>query len=169
MTVVVPSDEAPVRRLDGVAGRLATVLAVGLSLYALYWVLFIVQPQVYRVSFLLVSLVLSFLLFPRMQGQSTRGRVARSTGSLIAASIAALSWPLIDFRPFVYRAADPSPVDLVLGGAHDPAGARSDAARRRLDPAGHRRRCSWSTRGSGRSWTTSACRCSRTAATRPTG
>ena len=60
----VPSDEAPVRQLGGLAGRVALVLSVGLSLYALYWVLFIVQPQIYRVSFLLVALVLTFLLFP---------------------------------------------------------------------------------------------------------
>ena len=65
-------EEAPVRRLDGTPGRVAGFLAIGLSLYALYWVLFIVQPQVYRVSFLLVSLVLSFLLFPRIRGSQAR-------------------------------------------------------------------------------------------------
>ena len=76
-----PSDEAPVRHLDGFAGRLAATLSVGLSLYALYWVLFIVQPQVYRVSFLLVALVLVFLLFPASQGR----RVA----------LTALDWTLL--------------------------------------------------------------------------
>ncbi|MBA3639867.1 MAG: TRAP transporter fused permease subunit [Acidobacteria bacterium] len=110
----VPSDEAPVRRVDGFTGRVAGLLAIGLSLYALYWVLFIVQPQVYRVSFLLVSLVLSFLLFPRVRGSGSR--VGALDGLLIAASIAALSWPLIDFSQFVYRAAEPAPADLVLGG-----------------------------------------------------
>ena len=54
----IPSDEAPARRLDGFAGRLAAVLAIGLSTYALYWVVFVVQPQIYRPSFLLISLVL---------------------------------------------------------------------------------------------------------------
>ncbi len=43
-------------------------LAVGLSVYALYWVIAIVEPQVYRVSFLLVALVLSFLLYPAVAG-----------------------------------------------------------------------------------------------------
>ena len=107
-------EEAPVRRLDGTPGRVAGFLAIGLSLYALYWVLFIVQPQVYRVSFLLVSLVLSFLLFPRIRG--SQARVGVADGLLIAASIAALSWPLIDFSQFVYRATDPTAVDLLLGG-----------------------------------------------------
>ena len=59
------SDEAPNVGCAGwQLGSLAT-LAIGLSLYALYWVLFIVQPQIYRVSFLLVALVLIFLLVPR--------------------------------------------------------------------------------------------------------
>lgn len=108
------ADEAPIRRLDGAAGRIAAALAIGLSLYAFYWVLFIVQPQVYRVSFLLVSLVLCFLHFPRIKG--SRDRVGIVDGVLIGAAIVALAWPLIDFAQFVYRAADPRPIDLVLGG-----------------------------------------------------
>ena len=50
-----------------------------LSLYSLYWVVGIVQPQIYRVSFLLVSLVLIFLLF-RGTPIEHAGHV-RSTGS----------------------------------------------------------------------------------------
>jgi len=109
----VPSDEAPARRLGGVAGRLATALCVGLSLYALYWVLFIVQPQIYRVSFLLIALVLTFLLYPSRRG-SVRG-VSILDWALVAASIAALSWPLLDFATFIYRATEPKPIDLVFG------------------------------------------------------
>jgi TRAP transporter 4TM/12TM fusion protein len=119
--VTVPSDEAPTRRLDGFAGRLATALAIGLSLYALYWVLFVVQPQVYRVSFLLIALVLSFLSFPRKRPSTSLSAGGSAEGVtlldwvLIAASIIALSWPLIDFSQFIYRAADPKPVDIALG------------------------------------------------------
>ncbi len=111
----IPSDEAPVRRLTGWPARTAGVLAVGLSLYALYWVLFIVQPQIYRVSFLLVALLLTFLLFPRRRGSGDR--TSWLDWGLMAASIAALSWPIVDFGAFVYRAADPRPIDLALGGA----------------------------------------------------
>jgi TRAP transporter 4TM/12TM fusion protein len=108
----VPSDEAPVRQLAGLGGRLATLLSVGLSLYALYWVLFIVQPQVYRVSFLLLALVLTFLLFPFRRGD--RRGVGPGDWMLIAAAIVALSWPIVDFAAFVYRAATPRTVDIVL-------------------------------------------------------
>ena len=125
-----PSDEAPVRQLAGIPGRIASGLAVGLSLYALYWVLFIIQPQVYRVSFLLIALVLTFLLFPFRRGsvageRSGAGEAGRDASDgrypslfdwvLIALTIVALSWPLIDFGAFVYRAANPRAVDLVLG------------------------------------------------------
>ena len=108
------TDEAPIRRLDGAVGRTATTLAIGLSLYALYWVLFIVQPQVYRVSFLLVSLVLCFLLFPRIRG--TRAPVGLLDGLLIVTSIVSLAWPLIDFDRFIYRATEPLAADMALGG-----------------------------------------------------
>jgi TRAP transporter 4TM/12TM fusion protein len=110
---VVTADEAPVRRLDGVVGQAAAALSIGLSLYALYWVLFIVQPQVYRVSFLLVSLVLCFLLFPRVRG--TAARVTSADWALIGAAVAALAWPLVDFQSFIYRAADPQAIDVLLG------------------------------------------------------
>ena len=109
-----PFQESQGRALQGRSRRVATVLAIGLSLYSLYWVLFIVQPQVYRVSFLLVALVLIFILFPARRGAS--GAVRGSDWILAAASIGALAWPIVDFSRFVYRAADPLPVDVALGG-----------------------------------------------------
>jgi TRAP transporter 4TM/12TM fusion protein len=113
-TPALPADESPIRRLDGFAGRLASLLAVGLALYALYWVLFVVQPQIYRPSFLLVSLVLSFLLFSRVRGAAES--VSPFDWALIALTIAALGWPLLDFDAIVYRATEPRPIDLILGG-----------------------------------------------------
>ena len=45
-------------------------LTVGLSGYTLYWVVGIVQPQIYRITFLLLALVLSFLFYPRGRDRS---------------------------------------------------------------------------------------------------
>lgn len=120
------SDEAPVRQLGGFTARLATGLCVGLSLYAVYWVLFIVQPQVYRISFLLIAVVLSFLLFPfRKSPPPLQADDSSSVQEvrvvpvldwvLIAAAVVAFSWPLVDFSAFIYRAVDPKPIDLVCG------------------------------------------------------
>ena len=105
-------DEAPTRQLAGFPAHLTTALAIGLSLYSLYWVLFVVQPQVYRVSFLLVALVLTFLLVP---GRARSERITAIDWTLAATAIVALSWPLADFDRFVYRAADPLPLDVVFG------------------------------------------------------
>jgi TRAP transporter 4TM/12TM fusion protein len=93
--------------------RAATVLAVGLSLYSLYWVLFIVQPQIYRVSFLLIALVLTFLLFPVDGGREAR--VSGLDGVLMAAAVVSLAWPIVDFDRFIYRAADPLAIDVLFG------------------------------------------------------
>ena len=108
------SEEATERKLQGWQLGLSRTLAIGLSLYSLYWVLFIVQPQIYRVSFLLVALVLVFLLFPA-RASRVGSRVQPLDWVLVALTLAALSWPIVDFRQFVYRAADPTAIDVVLG------------------------------------------------------
>ena len=110
-----PPDEGPTRTPRGVAGKLAASLSIGLSLYSLYWVLFIVQPQVYRVSFLLVAAVLTFLLFPARRRDTNR--VSAIDWALIALSVAVFSWPLVDFSAFIYRSADPARADMILGVA----------------------------------------------------
>ena len=102
-----------VRTLTGAQRHLATLLTAGLSLYALYWVVGIVQPQIYRMSFLLVVLVATFVLYPARAGRQTR--VTAGDWCLVAVALAALAWPLVDFDRFVYRAATPAGIDLVLG------------------------------------------------------
>ena len=92
---------------------MAIALSVAISTYALYWVVGVVQPQVYRITFLLLALGLSFLLYPR--GRADRVAVSWFDWLLMAASAAALIWPIADFEQFIYRAADPSLTDVLLG------------------------------------------------------
>ena len=92
---------------------MTTGLAAGLSLYALYWVVGIVQPQLYRASFLLISLTLTFLLYPATQ--QSRSRVTPIDWLLVGLAGIALGWPIVDLNQFVYRAATPTSLDLVLG------------------------------------------------------
>jgi TRAP transporter 4TM/12TM fusion protein len=99
---------------------ITAAMAVALSLYGLYWVVAIVEAQVYRTSFLLVALVLTFV-----EGRRGRGSVSESSPPpppispsslfLAALTIIALGWPLVDHAAFPYRAATPTTVDLVLG------------------------------------------------------
>jgi TRAP transporter 4TM/12TM fusion protein len=107
--------EAPVRRLSGFTRYLAGGLAVGLSLYALYWVVGIVDTQIYRVTFLLVALVLTFLQYPARRGRASP--VGVLDWALVAATLVALGWPLADFSQFIYRAANPTMVDVLCGAA----------------------------------------------------
>ncbi|MEO8260411.1 MAG: C4-dicarboxylate ABC transporter permease, partial [Acidobacteriota bacterium] len=107
--------EAPARRLSGVTRYLAGGLAVGLSLYALYWVVGIVDTQIYRVTFLLAALVLTFLQYPARRGRAAA--VNALDWALIAVTLAALGWPLVDFSQFIYRAANPTPLDVICGAA----------------------------------------------------
>jgi len=99
--------------LHGRPARLAAFLCAALALYALYWVVGIVPPQLYRPSFLLVALLATFLLYPGRRA-STAGPT-RLDVALAVASLVAFSWPLLDRAAFPYRAAMPSVVDLVLG------------------------------------------------------
>jgi len=56
------------------------------------------------------------MLFPATAGKRL-DRITPLDWMLIVLSIASLAWPLIDFERFVYRAADPGPIDVVLGSA----------------------------------------------------
>jgi TRAP transporter 4TM/12TM fusion protein len=103
------------RAPSGATGSAASWLAAALAAYAVYWVLFIVQPQVYRVSFLLIALILTFLRFPATRRGRHSGSVSTFDWVLIALTVVAFGWPLIDFSRFVYRVAEPTAVDLVLG------------------------------------------------------
>ena len=107
--------EAQTRDLKGTTGAMATALSIALSAYALYWVVGVVQPQIYRVTFLLLALALSFLLYPR--GREDRARVSWIDWTLVAVSAVTLTWPIADFDRFIYRAADPTVTDVMLGAA----------------------------------------------------
>ncbi|HEY1303512.1 MAG TPA: TRAP transporter fused permease subunit [Vicinamibacterales bacterium] len=103
--------------------RVASGLAFLLSAYALYWVVAIVDPYVYRFTFLLITLTLTFLVGQTAEGPTGLAEARGEGGVLpgasdyvwIALSIVALMWPLSDIEAFIYRAATPSAIDLALG------------------------------------------------------
>jgi TRAP transporter 4TM/12TM fusion protein len=99
----------------GVRDRAGDVLCFGLTLYALYWVIGIVDPQIYRVSFLLIALAATFLVYPFSAGGRSAWARNAVDGLCIALVVAALAWPIVDFDAFVLRAATPTTLDLVLG------------------------------------------------------
>jgi TRAP transporter 4TM/12TM fusion protein len=104
--------ESATRTLRGIPRRVVAVLAAALSIYAIYWVLAIVEAQTYRASFLLIALALTFLVYPMRR--ASRAHVAAIDWVLVALTVVALAWPVVS-RGFQYRAAMPTTVDLVLG------------------------------------------------------
>jgi len=95
----------------GTRGKVAATLGFALAAYALYWVVGIVDPHVYRVTFLLVAIVLTIVAYP---SGSTKLHVAWD-GLWVALTIAAFVWPLLDIDAFVNRAATPNTIDVVAG------------------------------------------------------
>lgn len=109
--------ENPARTLGGFPRRLLSVLAVGVSLYALYWVLNPIPTQFYRTSFLAVTLAMIFISY-RGWGRSEE-EAADNPGvldwSLGLLSVVALGYTLVNFDEFVRRATQPEPLDIAFG------------------------------------------------------
>jgi TRAP transporter 4TM/12TM fusion protein len=106
--------EKPGRKLDGVAAAVVAVACVGLSVYAIYWVLNPVPAQRYRTSFLAVALALTFLVF-RGRGQREDRRPGVTDWGLAVLSVVVLGYTLVTFEEFVRRAAQPNDLDILFG------------------------------------------------------
>jgi TRAP transporter 4TM/12TM fusion protein len=96
------------------ATRVTNALAAALSIYALYWVVGIIDPFVYRVSFVLIALFLTYLVYP---ARPSNARITRLDVALAFATVIAFAWPLVSLETFRYRAATPTTADLVCGTA----------------------------------------------------
>ncbi len=95
----------------GTRGVIAAVLGFALAAYALYWVVGIVDPHVYRVTFIMVAIVLTIVVHP-----SGSSKLHLTWDALwILLTIGAFAWPLLDIEAFVNRAATPNTVDIVAG------------------------------------------------------
>jgi TRAP transporter 4TM/12TM fusion protein len=110
----IQEEEGPRRKLQGAVGKLASFLAVFMSLLFLYWAWATVTAQALRLVFLGFTLVLSFLVYPPHRGARGAG-VPWYDWILIVASVAAVGYPLWDFEEFIYRAALPTDRDQIFG------------------------------------------------------
>jgi TRAP transporter 4TM/12TM fusion protein len=110
----------------GSQSRVTSVLAFALAGYALYWAVAYVETHSYRISFLLLVLLITFLSREpsaaspaEADGGGGPSRRTRPTiaidAALIVLSLVALLWPFVDLDAFVHRAATPTTTDVVLG------------------------------------------------------
>ena len=105
-----------------------SVLAFALAAYALYWAVSYVETHLYRITFLLLVLLITFLSRSSLgegpsetTGPTTGGASKRTVPAiaidavLVVLSLVALLWPLVDLDAFVHRAATPTTADIMLG------------------------------------------------------
>jgi TRAP transporter 4TM/12TM fusion protein len=106
--------ESLTRQLGGSWRLVAGVLAAGLSVYGLYWTQVSITTQVYRASFLMITLVLSFLLYPMLKRQRQRVTVADIALALLA--VLTLGFLILNYEDALQRSTRPTQVELALGG-----------------------------------------------------
>jgi TRAP transporter 4TM/12TM fusion protein len=113
--------ERPARRLPPGVATGVTVIALGLSLYALYWTFRPGPVLPFRMTFLAVVLPLTFVCYkPRRRpadypGDRTGDRPAALDWALAALSVAVCAYPLVVFDDFIRRAFAPTPLDVIAG------------------------------------------------------
>ncbi len=79
--------ESPTRQVLGPWKLMVGILCAALAIYALYWTQYGIATQVYRASFLLLTLILTFLLYPTFSSDydrpSTRSLLLRGGFTLL--------------------------------------------------------------------------------------
>lgn len=105
--------EAPARKFKGTLGHIVTVLAVITSLFALYGAFGTVMTLVTRLVHVMLILMLTFLVYPAARKFKNRGLGGDIVLALICAFV--FAYPFIDLEPFMYRVANPTPLDVVVG------------------------------------------------------
>jgi TRAP transporter 4TM/12TM fusion protein len=113
--------EKPARELNGIPKHLVSAVGVGLSCYALYWVLDPIPALLYRATFLAMALAMTLMVY-RARGRSKRDhRKSRgdNPGWLdyvpTALALASLLYPVIFIDEFIRRTVRPSELDLFFG------------------------------------------------------
>jgi TRAP transporter 4TM/12TM fusion protein len=106
--------ESPTRKFSGVGRLLIGVIAAGLAVYALYWTQYTITTHVYRASFLMVVLALTFLYYPAVRRH--RDRVPLYDFLLAAAAVATLVYLLLIYQSALQRVTRPTPTEVLMGG-----------------------------------------------------
>jgi TRAP transporter 4TM/12TM fusion protein len=107
--------EGQTRHLTGRWAILVTAIAVGMSLYHLYAAAVPITRQVHLVRYLLLTLILTFFLYPATRRTLKRPSPTLWDVVLAVLSVVALGWALVDFEAFIYRSYIPNNFDLVFG------------------------------------------------------
>ena len=105
--------EAPTRKFKGAMKYLITGLAVFTSLFALYGAFGTVMTLVNRFIHVMLIMMLTFLVYPAARRFKNRG--IGTDMALALMSLLIFAYPFIDLEPFMYRVANPTPLDVGVG------------------------------------------------------
>jgi TRAP transporter 4TM/12TM fusion protein len=106
-------NESTTRKLTGFWRVLAGVLCVGLSVYALYWTQYSITTHVYRASFLMIVLVLTYLYYPLVKRDQKRLPIYDLV--LAGLSIVSLVYLLTVYESALQRITRPTPAEVAMG------------------------------------------------------
>jgi TRAP transporter 4TM/12TM fusion protein len=113
---IIEQIEGSTRTPSGWSKYFVGVIALGLSLFALYGALATISAQFNRGVHLLFALILIFLLYPARRKENTwRTRIGWSDFFLALLSIGAIGYIFFDFDRFIYRSAVPLTQDVAFG------------------------------------------------------
>jgi TRAP transporter 4TM/12TM fusion protein len=110
---LIEEEEGVTRKVTGFWNVVITVLAVAMSLFAIYTAFIPVTTHIVRGVFAAFLLVLSFLYYPMAKKFKGKINIIDITLSLIG--IACIAYMIIDFEEFIYRAVTPELWDKILG------------------------------------------------------
>jgi TRAP transporter 4TM/12TM fusion protein len=106
-------EEGVIRKVAGSWVYVITILAVGMSLFAIYSTIFPVTTQILRGIHVAFLLTLSFLYYPF--AKKYKGKITFIDLFFALLSIACLVYMFLDFEEFIYRAVTPDIWDKILG------------------------------------------------------
>ena len=105
--------EAPTRKFSGAMWYVTTGLAVFCSLFALYGAFGSMVTQIARFVHVMLILMLTFLYFPAARSWKNRSIAVDVILALLVFVV--FAYPFVDFESFIYRVANPVPLDVFFG------------------------------------------------------
>jgi TRAP transporter 4TM/12TM fusion protein len=105
--------EAPTRKFKGAMDSIVTVVAIITSLFALYGAFGTVMTLVTRLVHVMLILTLTLLIYPAARRFKNRGLGVDIALAVICVLV--FAYPFIDLEPFMYRVANPTFLDVVVG------------------------------------------------------
>ena len=105
--------EAPTRKFSGAMWYITTGLAVFCSLFALYGAYGSMITQIGRFVHVMLILILTYLYYPPARSWKNRSMVVDVILALLV--FVAFAYPFVDLESFMYRVANPAPLDVAFG------------------------------------------------------